>query len=118
MQPDRGADRRRTVPLTDIVAPESGLLYYVLALVPFAAWLAVAIGRPTRKPVMDFLVLGVFYGLSLVVVHQVLWDVAPPVAYGRATSISIAMTIGIGTGAGAAVAAVIAWAMRRVRARP
>jgi len=140
MQPDRGAARRRTVPLTDmpiglmlllvgiglprtiladldVVAPESGLFYYFLALVPFAAWLAVAIGRPTRKPIMDFLVLGVLYGLSLVVVHQILWDVAPPADYGRGTSISIAMMIGIGTGAVAAVAAVIARALRRARAK-
>ena len=59
----------------DIVAPESSLLYYVLALTPFAVWLAVAVLRKSRRPFMDFLVLGVLYGLSLVVVHQLLWDV-------------------------------------------
>ena len=54
----------------DIVVPESSLLYYVLALAPFAAWLVVAVVRPTRKPVMDFLILGLLYGLSLILVHQ------------------------------------------------
>jgi hypothetical protein len=42
-----------------IVAPESSLLYYFLALTPFAIWLAVAILRTSRRPFMDFLVLGV-----------------------------------------------------------
>ncbi len=46
----------RTI-LTDlaVVPPESGPLYYVLALAPFAAWLSVATVRPTRKPIADFL---------------------------------------------------------------
>ena len=60
----------------DIVAPESGLLYFILALTPFAVWLVVAVVRRSRKPFMDFLVLGVLYGLSLAVVHQALWSVA------------------------------------------
>src|SRR3954453_517643 len=59
----------------DIIAPESSLLYYVLALTPFAAWSAIAIFRPSRRPFQDFLMLGVLYGLSLVLVHQVLWSV-------------------------------------------
>jgi hypothetical protein len=99
----------------DIVPPESGLLYYVLALTPFAAWLAVAVLRPGRKPVWEFLVLGVLYGLSLVVVHQLLWDLAPPVSYNRAISALIAMAIGVGTGLVAALAAVTSKAVRSHR---
>ena len=53
------------------------MLYYILALTPFAVWLVVAIVRSSRRPFADFLVLGVLYGLSLMVVHQVLWDVGP-----------------------------------------
>lgn len=103
----------------NIVAPESSLLYYFLALTPFAVWLAVAIVRKTAKPLMDFLVLGVLYGLSLVVVHQVLWNTGsslghhPPagaVSFAenfspsfrefalRGYTVMIAMMIGVGSG--------------------
>ena len=119
----------------DIVAPESSLLYYVLALTPFLIWLLVAIIRPTRRPFRDFLILGVLYGLSLVVVHQVLWDVGghhPPESATdfadrfapawrefatRAYTAGIAMVIGVGTGVGTALVAVVAHAWRTSRAR-
>lgn len=122
----------------DMVAPESSLLYYVLALTPFAVWLVVAIVRSSRRPVADFLVLGVLYGLSLVVVHQLLWDVGPSLGHNppesavefanqfspawrelatRAYSSGIAMVIGIGTGFAAALVAVGAHAWRKRRAR-
>jgi hypothetical protein len=121
-----------------IVEPESSLLYYVLALAPFATWLAVAIMRKSRKPFRDFLVLGVLYGLSLVLVHQLLWYVAPslgqqpPVAavdfanqFGpavrdlaqRAYTIMIAMVIGIGTGLVTAAVAIVANLIRTRRRR-
>lgn len=64
-----------------IVLPESGLLYYLLALTPFAAWLVVAGTRRSRRPFMDFLMVGVRYGLSLVAVHQALWDVGPSLGH-------------------------------------
>ncbi|NJP93107.1 hypothetical protein HCN51_27280 [Nonomuraea sp. FMUSA5-5] len=110
-----------------LVPPESGLLYYVLALTPFAAWLLVATVRESRRPFADFLVLGILYGLSLVVVHQLLWNAAA--GYGRNTpagiaeftyrayTSGIAMSIGLGTGLVAALAAVgaRAWRSRRTR---
>ena len=122
----------------DVVPPESGLLYYVLALVPFAVWLVVAVLRDSRRPFVDFLVLGILYGLSLLLVHQVLWDVGPslgdhPPASAvdfadrfdsawrevalRAYTSGIAMLIGIGTGLVAGVVAVGArtWRSRRSR---
>ncbi|GAA1532070.1 hypothetical protein GCM10009678_13010 [Actinomadura kijaniata] len=118
----------------DIVAPQSGLLYYVLALTPFAAWLAVALVRRTRRPGRDFLMLGFLYGLSLLVVHQVLWttgttsghppqsvaDFADSLPAGwqefilRSFSSGIAVTIGVGTGL---VAAAIAWCAHAWRSR-
>lgn len=120
----------------DIVPPESGLLYYVLALAPFAVWLAVAILRRSRRPFLDFLLLGILYGFSLIVVHLALWDAAagygqrPPAGavnfaeqFGpgwyefalRAHTSGIAMTIGIGTGLVAALVAVVANRTRGLR---
>lgn len=120
----------------DIVAPESGLLYYFLALTPFAVWLGVAVARRTRRPFMDFLVLGVLYACSLVVVHQALWDVGPSLGHRppdgavsfaeqfsgvwydvalRGYTTVIALGIGVGTGLVIALVAVVAhrWHSRR-----
>lgn len=120
----------------DIVPPESGLPYYCLALTPFAAWLLVAIVRESRRPLMDFLVLGVLYGLSLVVVHQALWDIGPSLGHHppanavdfanqfgpelrllalRGYTSGIAMVIGIGSGLATGLVAVGAhvWRTRR-----
>lgn len=122
----------------DIVAPESSLLYYVLALTPFAVWLAVAVARRSARPFMDFLVLGVLYGLSLVIVHQALWDVGPSLGHNppdgaisfanqfnpawhelavRGYTVAIAMVIGVGTGLAAALVAVVAHVWRSSRTR-
>jgi hypothetical protein len=123
-----------------VVAPESSWFYYVLALTPFVVWLAVAVFRPSRRPFLDFLVLGVLYGLSLVVVHQLLWDVGDSLGHNpptgalnfaerfspslrevaiRAYTVLIAMIIGVGTGLVVALVAVVANAVRlRRRSRP
>jgi hypothetical protein len=121
-----------------IVEPEGSLFYYFLALIPFAAWFAVALFRETRKPIADFLMLGVLYGLSLVVVHQILWDVGPSLGHQppagavsfansvspgfhelalRGYTIMIAMMIGIGSGIVAALVALVAKAVRSARHR-
>lgn len=120
----------------DIVQPESGLLYSFLALGPFAAWLAVAIIRRTSRPITDFAVLGAAYGLSLTVVHHVLWNAAagygnrPPASavdfarnFGAGLreialhgyTIMIGMMIGIGSGLVAALIALTATTVRRRR---
>jgi hypothetical protein len=57
----------------DMVEPKSGLLYYVLALTSFAVRLGVAVVRRHHRPFLVFVIVGLLYGLSLVVVHQVLW---------------------------------------------
>jgi hypothetical protein len=119
----------------DVVPPESGLLYYSLALTPFAAWLVVAVVRRTRSPIADFLILGVLYALSLVVIHQGLWELGPSLGYHppesavdfadrfdpslrelaeRAYTCGVAMAIGVGTGL---VAAIVAAAARLLRSR-
>lgn len=116
-----------------IVEPEGSWVYYVLALVPFAAWFAVAIFRRTGSPIKDHLVAGTLYGLSLAVVHEALWAVGsslghhPPqsaltlaerfssplrelVLHGY--SFVIAMMIGLGVGL---IAGIVAAVMNRVR---
>ena len=116
----------------DLVTQNGSLLYYVLALVPFACWFAAALLRESRRPIRDFLVLGTLYGLSLVVVHQVLWYAPghhlPASAFDFADSFpqawhevalrvysgGVAMMIGIGTGL---VVAAVAWCASSVRAR-
>ncbi|MFU8854823.1 hypothetical protein ACNAW0_28220 [Micromonospora sp. SL1-18] len=120
----------------DIVAPESGLLYYILALTPFAVWLGVALARRSRRPFMDFVIVGALYGLSLVVIHQVLWGVGPSLGHNppanavefadhfaggwrdlalRAYTSGIAMVIGIGSGliAGLVALGANAWRSKR-----
>ncbi|GAB2479878.1 hypothetical protein GCM10027063_22270 [Promicromonospora xylanilytica] len=110
----------------------------MLALAPFAAWLAVAVLRPTRRPVMDFLALGLLYGVSLVLVHQVLWDVGPSLGHNppdaavtfarsvdpalydlalRAYTSMVAIGIGLGAGLVIAAAAAVASAVRSRRER-
>lgn len=114
---------------------EGTLLYYFFALLPFVIWLAVAVLRPAKKPFMDFLVLGILYGLTLAVVHQLLWNVSasighhPPQAaleLGAAVNpalqelvvrwYTVAVSLLIGTGSGAAIGLVAATA-RFVRLR-
>lgn len=116
-----------------IVAPESSLIYYVLALTPFAVWLAVAVFRRTGSPLKDHLVAGTLYGISLVIVHEALWAVGsslghhpPQSAVGLAQQFSaplrdlvlhgytfvIAMMIGLSVGL---IAGVVAAAAKRVR---
>ncbi|WP_347954445.1 hypothetical protein [Gordonia aichiensis] len=119
----------------DIVSPESSLLYFVLALAPFAAWTAVAIMRPTRRPFRDFLVLGGLYAISLIVVHQSLLqgpgaaheipqaavDFSSSFAPGvqewalRGYTAVVSLVIGLGTGLVVALVAVVAGRVRRSR---
>lgn len=121
----------------DIVAPESGLLYYVLALGPFVAWLIVAVFRRNQRPVWDFLILGLLYGLSLILAHQLLWNApgaensVPQSAIDFSERFSptvgelvvrlytggVALALGIGTGLVAAAVAVVAGWVRHSRTR-
>jgi hypothetical protein len=120
----------------DVVEPESGAVSYFLALTPFAVWLGVAVTRGSRRPHFDFVIVGLLYGLSLIVVHQVLWDVRPSLGHHppasavdfasqfdgwrrglalRAYTSGIAMMIGLGTGLVTAGVALGAHAVRSRR---
>jgi hypothetical protein len=94
----------------DVVVPESGLLYYCLALVPFAVWLFVAIARRSRRPFSDFVMVGLLYGVSLAVVHQVMWTEGLALQH-----VGIAMMIGLGSGVVVGLVALAANAIRRAR---
>lgn len=119
-----------------VVAPESSWVYYVLALTPFAAWLAVALFRRTATPIRDHLVTGALYGLSLLVVHEALWTAGPSAGpepgavslargYGsplreliiHGYTVGIALMIGLGVGVVAALVAATAKGVRTVRSR-
>jgi len=111
----------------DVVPPESGALYYALALTPFAVWLIVATRRRTRRPLADFVVLGV---------HQGLWELGPSLGYHppasavdfaegfapsrrelaeRAYTCGVAMMIGVGAGlvSGLTARVALVWRTRR-----
>jgi hypothetical protein len=120
----------------DIVEPESGPVYYVLALAPFAVWLVVAVMRNSRRPFLDFVVVGLLHGLSLIVVHQALWEVGPSLGHHppasavdfanrfdgagqelalRLYTSGIAMVIGLGTGLVTGLVGLGAAGLRRSR---
>lgn len=119
-----------------IVAPESSWIYYVLALTPFGVWLAVAVCRRTGSPIKDHLVAGTLYGLSLVLVHEVLWAAGTSLGHRPAQGVVrsaerfspavrelvlhgyafvIAMLIGLGVGLLAGVVAAVANRLRGTR---
>ena len=50
--------------------------YKILATVPFLIWFGVAVFRKTTKPLADFLVLGLVFGILLAITHQLLWHSA------------------------------------------
>ena len=66
--------------LPRVVVHDLGLLeidspvYTILAVAPLLIWLLVAVFRKTQRPLVDFLVLGLAYGLFLGLTHQILWD--------------------------------------------
>lgn len=123
----------------DVVPPESGMLYYGLALIPFAAWLGVALARRTRRPFADLLMVGLLYGASLVLIHQLLWTVgASPGHHPPASAVdfaqqfapawrdvalrvytsAIAMLIGSGAATGLVALAAHTWRSRGSRSLP
>lgn len=116
-----------------LVRPEGSWVYYVLALTPFVVWLAIALIGRTTTPLRDHLLAGVGYGLSLAVVHEVLWPIASsigthppegairfaeqfePALRGPAEhgySLAIALMIGVGVGASMAVVATLSTLIR------
>lgn len=121
-----------------ILVPEGSWLYYMVALTPYAVWLAVAVLRRTATPIRDHLLVGALYALSLVAVHELFWNVEssqghnPPrpaidLASGLASpardlvihgfEFGVALMIGVGSGAVMALVALASQGIRRLRAR-
>ncbi|WP_181274242.1 hypothetical protein [Brevibacterium oceani] len=118
-----------------VIETDGSVLYFVLALGLYTVWLAVAVLRRTSRPLRDHLLAGVLYGLSLVIVHELLWSfetsqgqnpsqAAIDLAARFESPLSdlvihlsefiVAMMIGVGSGL---VTAFIALVAARVRAR-
>lgn len=114
---------------------ENTMPYYFFALIPYAVWLGVALFYKSKKPFMDFLVLGVLYGLTLIIIHQLLWNPGSSFGYqppqaaldfgaqfasnlqdlaARGYTIIVSLVIGIGSGI---VFGLIAMASRWIRTR-
>lgn len=65
---------------------------WFLALAPVAAWIAVTILVRSPRPFLTVLVIGLMFGVMLVLTHQLLWDVAysgnaPSVGAGTAAEV-------------------------------
>jgi hypothetical protein len=56
--------------------PFDSFFYLFTAIAPLLVYLAIAIFRDNKRPIYDFFILGVFYGVLLALVHLLLWDVA------------------------------------------
>jgi hypothetical protein len=110
-------------------------VYYVFALTPYAVWLSIALLRKSEKPFQEFLVLGVLYSLTLILIHQTLWNNGTELGHQlpqaaldfgarfgpslrdlavRGYTIMISLLIGVGSGA---VVGLIAAAARYIRSR-
>lgn len=111
--------------------PLDSPIYLVFAIVPFAIWMLFALSGRSKRPIYDFMVLGIIFGLMLAITHQLTWDASwgsnPPQLQGNldgkidpaveglllraATFVSSFMT-GVVVGG---ITAAIAWAATRVR---
>lgn len=58
------------------IIEEGDLAVWLLALIPFALWVAVVVLRQVPKPFLTLLVVGAIFGAMLVITHQLLWDLA------------------------------------------
>ncbi len=58
------------------IIDEGDVINWVLALGPFAVWIAAAVVKKVPNAFLTVLVIGVIFGVMLVVTHQLLWDAA------------------------------------------
>lgn len=52
------------------------LVYKALAIVPLLIYLGVALFRKNKRPLYDFVVMGLLFGFFLALTHQVFWNAA------------------------------------------
>lgn len=53
---------------------EGDLINTILVFLPAVIWLIVIFWKKAPKPFMTLLVVGLFYGLFLGIIHQITWD--------------------------------------------
>ncbi|UPL12523.1 hypothetical protein [Microbacterium sufflavum] len=58
------------------VIDEGSPITWVLAIGPVVLWIVVAVVARVPKPFLTVLVIGVIFGVMLVITHQLLWDFA------------------------------------------
>lgn len=62
------------VVLHDLGVGTGGPVAGLLTVVPAGIWIAVAVRARTPRPLVTLLVVGLFYGVILAAVHNLLWD--------------------------------------------
>ena len=55
---------------------EGSPVTWILSLLPVAVWITVAVLKRVPHPFLTVLMIGVFYGVMLVITHQLLWESA------------------------------------------
>ena len=105
---------------------DAGILTWILALGPYAAWIAVAVAKRVPRPFLTVLLIGVTFGVMLVITHQLLWVQAfsgnlPAIGQGALATVIprlAAVVSGLFTGAIiGAVGGLIAWGIRAAMTR-
>ena len=104
--------------------PQNGVITWLLALLPPAIWITVAVAKRVPRPFLMVFVTGVLFGAMLVITHQIFWNQAfdgdaPPVgALPDAVIRLFAIPSGLFTGAAiGAIAGVIAWGIQSLVTR-
>src|SRR5687767_7002299 len=52
------------------------LPYIALAVIPLLLYAAIAVTLQAWRPFYNFMVLGIFLGLTLAITHQLMWDIS------------------------------------------
>lgn len=54
--------------------PLDSFFYILLAVVPFIIYGSIAIFRDNKRPLYDFMIMGVCFGVFLATIHLITWD--------------------------------------------
>ena len=56
--------------------PFDSVMYLALAVAPLIVYLGIAVFRDNKRPIYDFVVMGIMFGIMLAFTHQIFWDSA------------------------------------------
>lgn len=104
------------------VIGEGDPVTWLLAFLPVAVWIGVAVVKRVPKPFLTVLAIGVIFGAMLVITHQLLWDSAfrgnlPAIGGPDGTLVPRIAAIPSGLFAGAimgAIGGLIAWGLQAI----